>query len=322
MRGILLVNLGTPASCKKEDVQRFICDMLSDPLVSGLPERQSKFLAKNIIAPLSSSKSLEKYKLIWRKEEPKISPLLYHMQQLAAELESRKGLPVEIAMRYGKPDVEQAIDSLERKCPLLHELIIFPMYPQYAQSTTQTAIDEIGRVFYKRPHSFRLKFVKSYYNHPAYIHALAARAKPYLEKGFDKLVFCYHSLPIKQVESAWEKGREFDYVYQLKETNRLVSNELGISANEQILLYSSQRGNGWLKPFLSTDIGSLPRQGWKRIAIMAPGFTADNMETLYDIDIQARDLFMAAGGKEFTFIPSLNSCDEWIEAVWKIISGY
>jgi ferrochelatase len=83
-----------------------------------------------------------------------------------------------------------------------------------------------------------------------------------------------------------EKGREFDYVYQLKETNRLVSNELGISVNEQILLYSSQRGNGWLKPFLSTDIDSLPRQGWKRIIIMAPGFTVDNMETLYDIDIQ------------------------------------
>ncbi|MDD3789100.1 MAG: ferrochelatase, partial [Petrimonas sp.] len=91
--------------------------------------------------------------------------------------------------------------------------------------------------------------------------------------------------------------------------------------NKEILLYASQRGNGWLKPFLSTDIGDLPKLGWKRIVIMAPGFPIDNMETLYDIDIEARLLFMNAGGEEFTFVPSLNDSEEWVEAVWKIISG-
>lgn len=321
MRGILLVNVGTPASCEKADVQQFIGDMLSDPLVAGRSEMIAQLLAKKIIAPLSSAKSQEKYKLIWRKEEPFVSPVLYYMQKLAQELEVRKGVPVEIAMRYGKPDISEAFRRLEKKCPLMHELIVFPLFPHYAQSTTQTAIDEIGRIFYQRPHSFRLKFIKSYYNHPAYIHALAAHAKPYLENGFDRFVFSYHSLPVAQVENAWKKGREFDYVYQLKETNRLLASELNIPGNEIILLYASQRGSGWLKPFLSTDIGDLPRLGWKRIVVMAPGFPIDNLETLYDIRIQARELFLKSGGEEFTFVPSLNDSDEWMEAVWKIVTG-
>lgn len=321
MRGILLVNVGTPAHCEKAEVQKFIGDMLSDPLVMGRSEWLSAFLARNIIAPISVNKSLEKYKLIWRKEAPVISPILYYMQRLATELEEKKGIPTEIAMRYGEPGFLQAVERLEKRCPLMHELIIFPLFPHYTQSTTQTAINEIGRVFYRHPHSFRLKIVKPYFNHPAYIGALAKRAKPYLEKGYDRFVFSYHSLPVNQVESAWKKGKEFDYVYQLKETNRLLMSELDVQTNKEILLYASQRGNGWLKPFLSTDIGDLPKLGWKRIVIMAPGFPIDNMETLYDIDIEARLLFMNAGGEEFTFVPSLNDSEEWVEAVWKIISG-
>jgi len=206
MRGILLINTGTPASKEKADVKKFICEMLSDPLVMGRPEWQSKFLARNIIAPFSASRSTEKYKQIWRKEEPEISPLLYHMLKLSEKLEVRKGLPVEIAMRYGSPNIEDAFRKLEKKCPLLHEVVIFPLYPHYAQSTTQSSIDEIGRIFYMHPHSFRLKFVAPYYNHPAYINALVECARPYLE-NIDRLIFSYHSLPISQVESAWKRVR-------------------------------------------------------------------------------------------------------------------
>ena len=321
MKGILLINVGTPASPNKCDTKQFIGEMLSDPLLTDKSEWLSAFLARKIIAPLGASGSSEKYKLIWRKEEPIISPQLYHMQHLAQALEEKKGVPVEIAMRYGEPDVKQAIQTLEKRCPLLHEVIVFPMFPQYAQSTTKTAIDEIGRIFYKRPHSFRLKFVEPYYNHPAYINALVSVAKPYIESGIDKLVFSYHSLPVKQVESAWRKGKEFDYVYQLKETSRLICERFQLPPNKAIILFASQRSNKWLKPYLDTDIGDLPKLGMKKIAVMAPGFTVDNLETLYDIDILARKLFMEAGGEEFIFIPSLNATDCWVEAVWKIVSG-
>jgi len=318
MRGILLVNLGTPASYHKADVRKFIGEMLSDPYVTGLSAQLSSLLAWKFIAPLSAKRSASKYKLIWRKEEPLISPLLYHMQQLATTLERKKNIAVEIAMRYGEPDVMHAFRELERKCPLLHEVVVFPLYPHYAQSTTETMKEAIGRIFFSHPHSFRLRFVEPYYNHPAFIQALADRARPYLP-DIDKLVFTYHSLPVKQVESAWRKGKEYDYVYQLKETNNLICKNVGIDPHDTFLFYSSQRGNKWLKPFLNTDIGDLPKLGWKKVAVMAPGFPIDNLETLYDIDIEARRLFMEAGGERFVFIPSLNQKESWVEAIWKIV---
>lgn len=318
MRGILLINVGTPASTDPGDVKEFITAMLSDPLLTGKPEWYSKFLAKNIIAPSSGSRVSEKYKLIWHNEEAPVSPLVYHMRKLAQKLEEQKGVPVEIAMRYGKPDIGSAFRELERKCPLLHEVVVFPLYPHYAQSTTQTSKDMIGDIFYKHPHSFRLKFIEPYYNHPAFIQALTTYAKPYLE-DIDKIIFTYHSLPLAQVEAGWEKGKEYDYLYQLKETNRLFCEKLDIDPHDSFLFYSSQRGKNWLNPFLDTDISDLPKLGWKKVAVIAPGFPTDNMETLYDIDIEARKLFLEAGGEKFTFIPALNSNDLWVEAIWKIL---
>ena len=109
-------------------------------------------------------------------------------------------------------------------------------------------------------------------------------------------------------------------MFQLKETNQLIAKELGLNLNRTFLFYSSQRGRSWLKPFLNTNIGDLPKHGWKNIAVIAPGFSVDNLETLYDIDIEARNIFMKAGGEKFVFIPSLNAEDYWIDALWKIIS--
>ena len=318
MRGILLVNVGTPASTDINDVKEFITAMLSDPLLTGKTEWYSKFLAKNIIGPSSGSRVSEKYKLIWHNEESPVSPLTYHMRKLAQKLEEQKGIPVEIAMRYGKPDVTSAFRELERKCPLLHEVVVFPLFPHYAQSTTQTSKDMIGNVFYKHPHSFRLKFTEPYYNHPAFIQALTSHAKPYLN-DIDKLIFSYHSLPLAQVEAGWKKGKEYDYVYQLKETNRLFCEKLNIDPHDTFLFYSSQRGKKWLNPFLDTDIRDLPKLGWKKVAVVTPGFPIDNLETLYDVDIEARKLFMEAGGEKLSFIPALNSSDVWVEAIWKIL---
>ncbi len=320
MRGILLLNVGTPAECSKPAIEQFIGDMLSDPLVLDKFQPASKFLARRVIAPLSAAKSLEKYSLIWRKEEPTISPILYYMQQLSEKLEKQKNTPVEIAMRYGSPSIEDALNAFSKKESKLTEVVVFPLIPHYAQSSTQTIIEEVKRVNNNNSYSFELKIVKSYFNHPAFIQALATHVKQYLTCDIDRMVFSYHSLPLHQVEQAWRKGKEFDYVYQLKETNQLLTKAMGINQNKTFLFYSSQRGNGWLRPFLNSDIADLPKHGWKNIAVLAPGFPVDNLETLYDIDIEARELFMKAGGEKFTFIPSLNDEDYWIDALWKMIS--
>lgn len=319
MRGIVLLNVGTPAECNKPAVEQFIGDMLADPLVIDKFKPVSKFLARQVIAPISASKSLEKYSLIWRKKEPLISPILYYMQQLGSKLEKEKDIPVEIAMRYGSPSIENAFNALHTRCSTLTEVVVFPLLPHYAQSSTQTSIDEVKRIYNKNNYPFKLRIIGSYYNHPAFIDALATHVRPYLEKDFDRLVFSYHSLPVHQVEKAWKKGKEYDYVYQLKETNLLLGKKLGINQRKTILLYSSQRGKGWLKPFLNKDIADLPKLGWKNILIIAPGFPVDNLETLYDIDIEARRLFMKAGGEKFVYIPSLNAEEYWVDALWKII---
>lgn len=320
MIGIILLNVGTPAECSKPAVEQFIGDMLSDPLVLDKFKRISKFLARKVIAPLGASKSLDKYSLIWRKEEPQISPILYYMQQLKDKLEQQKNVPVEIAMRYGSPSIESAFDSIYKKFPNLTKVIVFPLFPHYAQSSTQTSIDDIKRVYNKKEYPFDFKITEPYYNHPAFINALATHVAPYLTNSFERLVFSYHSLPIHQVKRAWSKGKEFDYVYQVKETNLLLSKKLGINPNKTLLFYSSQRGKGWLKPFLDKDIPDLPKLGWKNIVILAPGFPIDNLETLFDVDIEARELFIKAGGEEFTFVPSLNAEDYWVDAIWKIIT--
>ena len=242
------------------------------------------------------------------------------MQQLGKKMEQQKNVPVEIAMRYGSPSIKSAFDTLLKKCPSLTKVIVFPLLPHYAQSSTQTSNDEINRIYNDNTYPFEIKIIKPYYNHPAYIDALATHVKPYLTNNFDRLVFSYHSLPVHQVEKAWRKGKEFDYVYQLKETNQLLTKKLEVNPNKSLLFYSSQRGKGWLKPFLDKDIADLPKLGWKKIVILAPGFPVDNLETLYDIEIEARELFFKAGGEEFIFIPSLNANNYWVDAIWKIIS--
>lgn len=321
MIGIILLNVGTPAECSKPAVEQFIGDMLADPLVLDKLQPLSKFLARQVIAPLGASKSLRKYSLIWRKEEPQISPIIYYMQQLRKKLEQQKNVPVEIAMRYGSPSIQLAFDSMYKRCPNLSKIVVFPLLPHYAQSSTQTSNDEVKRIYSENNYPFDLKIIKPYYNHPAFIGALASHVSPYLTNNFDRLVFSYHSLPIHQVKKAWRKGKEYDYVYQLKETNMLLTTELGISPSKTLLLYSSQRGKGWLRPFLDSDIADLPKLGWKNIVILTPGFPVDNLETLFDVDIEARELFMKAGGEKFTFVPSLNAENYWVDAIWKIISN-
>ena len=320
MKGIILLNVGTPAECTKEAVEQFIGDMLSDPLVVDKYQPAFKFFARQVIAPMSASKSLRKYSQIWRKSKPALSPILYYMQELANKLQQQKDVPVEIAMRYGEPSVESAFDALHKKCNNLTDVLVFPLMPHYAQSSTQTASEQVMRVYNNNSYPFKIRIIDPYYNHPAFIDALATHTRPYLTDDFDRLVFSYHSLPVHQVHKARQKGKEFDYVYQLKETNQLLTNELGLYPNKTLLFYSSQRGKGWLSPFLDKDIADLPKLGWKKIVIIAPGFPVDNLETLFDVDIEARKLFMKAGGEEFIYVPSLNAEDYWVDAIWKIIS--
>ncbi|NDV69095.1 ferrochelatase [Dysgonomonas sp. 25] len=319
MQGILLVNTGSPRSKHRKDVAAFVTAMLSDPLLMTVPDWFRPILVKGLIVPFRQFASARKYSLIWD-EEHHAAPLLYHMQQLAAKLEKRTEMPVRVAMRYGEPDIASALKSFEEAGSDIHEVIVVPLFPQYAESSYQTTVDEIGRIFMDKPYPFRLNFIKPYYSHPAYIEALCSSLSPFLQKRYDMLLFNYHSLPLSHVEKGWKKGKEFDYVYQLKETVMLVQKQLGLDMLHNRIVFSSAVGSKWLQPFLDETMKEIASEGVKDILIVSPGFACDNLETLYDIKIAAREIFLRNGGKSLTYVPCLNSEDYWIDGLIKIIT--
>ncbi|MDU1890002.1 MAG: ferrochelatase [Dysgonomonas sp.] len=319
MKGVLLVNTGSPKTCERKDVKFFVRSMLSDPYVMTVPDWFRPILVDGIILPLRQFSSTAHYRMIWNKEWGD-SPLLHYAKELASKLEEQTEMPVEVAMRYGQPDIRVALERLMNKNERLHEVVVVPLFPQYAESSYETVRDYVGKCFYKQPYPFRLKFIEPYFDHPAYIDALAESIRPYIKTDYDRLIFTFHSLPLTHVEKGWEKGREFDYVYQVKETIRLLLKELDIDVKKTRLVYHSAMGSKWLEPSLDDAIKGLTESGDKRIIVVAPGFAADNLETLYDINIVARKLFVEHGGKDFTFVPCLNASDYWVDSVAKIIS--
>ncbi|MEN9919242.1 MAG: ferrochelatase [Bacteroidota bacterium] len=320
MRGILIVNTGSPRTKAREDVKFFIGAMLSDPLVMSVPDFIRKTLATKIIAPFRASRSAANYSLIWDNERDQ-SPLLYNTRMLAQKIQESTGMRVEIAMRYGIPSITDALNRLKDKNGTLREVVVVPLFPQYAQSSYQTVVDEVEKCFSEAPYPFKIKTLEPYYKEYGYIHALAESIKPHIIDGYDRLVFSFHSLPLSHVDAGWKKGKEFDYVYQIKETIRLVSKELNIDPQKNRIVYSSAIGKKWLEPDLNKTMLELPRNGVKKIVIITPGFPADNLETLYDIDIVARENFMKGGGEKFTYVPCLNFEQYWIDGLIRIITS-
>jgi ferrochelatase len=305
LKTILLLNTGTPETYDVKDVEDFIGQMLSDPLLTDLPKPISKFLATKIIAPKSAPKSAEKYKLIWHDEYNGISPLMYYMKSIVAKTAQIIDANVMFAMRYGRQNINNAMLQLSHTHNSDDEVIAIPLFPHYAKSSYGSAVKELKRAYVDHSCKFALHIAEPFYDHPEYIDALAKDISPHIH-SVDKLVLVYHSLPMNHINEGEKRGKPFDYVAQIEDTNRLLCERLDISNDKTITLYSSQRRGNWLKPYLNHAIAELPKQGFKRVVITSPGFICDNLETLYDIDIEARALFMEAGGEEFVFIPSLN----------------
>jgi ferrochelatase len=301
-------------------VKQFIGEMLSDPLVMTVPDRIRTILARKIIAPLRCGRTAARYSQIWNRKR-NLPPLIDHTQELALKIARETGLHVETAMRYGSSyAIPQALQRLALHAPALHEVVVAPMFPHYAESSYQTVVDAVGRYFYRQPYPFKLKILEPFYSDPDYIHALAVSIKPFIEKPYDRLVFGFHSLPLKNQQRTREKGKQFDYVYQIKETIRLVSRELGIDPKKNRVVYSSAMGAKWLAPALNSAMRDMPREGVRKIAVACPGFPADNLETLFDVAVRARKIFLENGGEEFNYIPCLNSGGSWAEAIIKMVA--
>jgi ferrochelatase len=325
-RGIILMNLGSPESTRVKDVRRYLNEFLMDGRVIDYPWLFRFFLVRGIIIPFRAPKSAEAYKTIWTKDG---SPLIVITQQLQKSLQSAVDVPVEIAMRYGNPDPKTAYENLIRKIPGLEEVTLVPLYPHYAMSSYETAVEYMKEVHGKNKYSFQLKIIKPYYNEPTYISALAESMRPWLQQDFDHLLFSYHGVPERHIlkgditrqhclrsENCCEidsPAHQYCYRHQCRVTTRLVAQKLNLPADKYSISFQSRLGRSeWLKPYTAARLAELPKVGIKKVLVACPAFVSDCLETLEEISEQGKEIFLHAGGKSFKMIPCLNDNPVWV----------
>lgn len=322
-KGVLLVNLGSPDSTETKDVRRYLREFLSDPKVIDV------WYVRNIILnlfilPSRPQKSAAAYRKIWWKEG---SPLIVLTERLQAKLQKKLDFPVEIGMRYGNPSIKAGLDKL--KAQGCEDIFVIPLYPQYAMSSTETVIDKTNEVQNKFFPTMKLKFLPPFYNDPMYISILAKSIKENLPEEFDKLLFSYHGIPERHIyktdkTNTCEIGKccfkddnpshPTCYRHQCYKTTELVVKELGLSNKQVFQSFQSRLGNDpWLKPFTDHMLEEFPEKKVKKLAVVAPAFISDCLETLEEIQMEGKEEFLEAGGEEFHYIPCLNDRDDLVE---------
>jgi ferrochelatase len=318
--GVLLINLGTPAQPTAKALRPYLKQFLSDPRVVEIPRLLWWPILNGIILNTRPKKSAEKYATIWTRDG---SPLLFHTQRQTKLLKGMLGergygdVTVEYAMRYGEPSVESAIDAMRKAG--VERLLVLPLYPQYAASSSASALDAVLATLQQRRNMPDLRTVRHFYNHPDYIAALAHSVRSYwLQNGRpDKLVLSFHGIPRFSVD----KGDP--YPYQCQETARLLAAALGLSADDFSVVFQSRFGRAeWLTPYASETFKQLGKAKTRRIDVICPGFVADCLETLEEIAIEGKETFLTAGGGEFHYIACLNESPQWISALASLVEKH
>ena len=318
---VLLLNLGTPSAPTPKAVRVYLKEFLSDPRIVEIPRFIWWFILNGIILPIRSSASAKKYASIWL---PQLgSPLMHYSRLQAKALGERftnegHTVLVDLAMRYGKPSAQEALESL--KAQGMERLLLLPLYPQYSATTTASSFDEVFRVLSTWRDQPELRLVKHYHDNPAYIAALREQVlnswdkdgHPDFAKG-DRFVMSFHGLPKRNLM----KGDP--YHCECLKTGRLLGEALGLQPDQYMVTFQSRFGKAeWLKPYTAPTIEQLAKDGCQRIDIFCPGFPADCLETLEEIAMEARDSFLEHGGKDYRYIPCLNGNPKWIEALGDI----
>lgn len=317
--GVLLVNLGTPEAPTAAAVRPYLAEFLADPRVVEIPRFAWRPLLHGVILRVRPARSAERYATIWTREG---SPLLVHSQRQRTLLQGflgqrlkALGLPsdyvrVELGMRYGQPSIADGLYRLhDAGCD---RIVVLPLYPQYAASTTGSAVDALYAAASRLRHVPALRVVDAYHDDAAYITALAQNINDYwLKNGRpDKLVLSFHGVPRRSLD------RGDPYHCHCHKTARLLSAELGLKPEQHMVTFQSRFGRGeWLKPYTRQAIAALAKEGVKRVDVACPGFVSDCLETLEEIALEGRATFLNAGGAEFHAIPCLNERPAWIAAL-------
>jgi len=321
-KAVLLVNLGSPASTSAIDVKEYLREFLTDERVIDIPFVR-KFVVPQIILRTRPKKSAEAYKKIWTE---KGSPLIVISEKQQELLQKQIEIPVYLAMRYGQPSIASILKKMNEDG--ITDVLLIPMYPHYAMSSYETVVVKVEEEIKNLGLPIQTTLVQPFYNEKAYIKALVASAKPYLEKGFDKLLFSFHGIPERHLiigdpshahcltENCCKKehpAHHTCYRHQCLSTADAFLKEAGIPENKSFISFQSRLGKDpWLQPYTDKTIQRFAEEGHKRVLVIMPAFVADCLETLEEIGQEGKEIFEENGGEELVTIPCLNEHPDWI----------
>jgi len=313
---ILLINLGSPGAPTKTAVRKFLTEFLNDKRVIDFPWLFRKLLVNLIIIPFRLKKSTRLYKMLWTEEG---SPLIFLTEKLKKKLQNKLGnnAKVFVGMRYGNPGYKQALSEIKKEG--FDKIVVFPLFPQYALSTTETAVKAVEHEIRKQNILSEISVIPSFYNHPQFIKVFAGQIKKYHPETYDHIVFSYHGLPLRQDQKSqpanWHSPDKYAYSKACIETTELIARNLELPTEKFSVGFQSRLSRNWLSPFTDELLPQKLKEGNKKILIAAPSFVADNLETIIEIGQDYRQEFIENGGEMLQLVESLNATDEWVDAL-------
>jgi len=335
MKGVLMVNLGSPESTDPKDVKKYLGEFLMDERVIDLPKFARTLLVKGIILNTRPKQSAKAYQKIWWDEG---SPLIVLSKRLQKKVDDITSVPIALAMRYGKPSIYEGLQELHDKG--VNEVLLMPLYPQYAMATTETIIvlaDQLKNEYFPE---IQFTLVPPFYNHDDYTRVLGTSIAEKLENvDYDYLMFSYHGVPERHIRKSditkehckidgsccqtTSKAHQYCYRHQCFKTTENVAKFLQLKEGTYGTSFQSRLGfDPWLKPYTDRTIEAMAKQGIKKLAIVTPAFVSDCLETLEEISMEGKEIFKENGGEEFTFIPCINDRQDWVKTLSRWIDEW
>ena len=327
---VLLLNVGTPDSPDTFKVRKYLSEFLNDKRVIDIPWLLRKLLVNFIIVPFRASRSAKLYQKLWTE---KGSPLLFHGISLQKKLQQKLGEAyiVEFATNYGRPNINEVVKKVLKQN--VNRIIAFPLFPQYASSTTGSAIEKLLKLLSSKYNIPAITTIVQYYDNPLYLEAMVSLISNYDYQSFDHIIISYHGLPLNQVnKSHYGKACEhYNCIIEVTEqnqycyhascyaTSRLLAEKLNLDESRYTVCFQSRIAKNWLSPFTDEVITTLAKEGKKRLLVICPSFTADNLETTIEIGHEYKNLFLQNGGTKLTLVESLNDSERWVDAIGEMV---
>lgn len=332
--GVLLIQLGTPDSPKTRDVRKYLTEFLNDPRVIDIPWIARKILVNGIIVPFRAPKSAKIYKELWDLSAG-VSPLMTHTKQVQSLLQEsfqNDHVTVEMAMRYQNPSMESVLERMHHAN--YDQLIILPLFPQYASASTGSAVEKAMDIIRKWWVIPEIKIINQFYDNEGYIDSIVDNAQSFNLSEYDHILFSYHGLPERQVDKVYEgtdlcsdqpceseinEANKFCYKATSFATTRLIAEKIGLKEDQYTVCFQSRLDKKWLTPFSDKVVEEWGKKGAKKLLVFSPAFVADCLETLIEIGEEYQEIFEEHGGEKVQLVPSSNCHPLFVKGLEKLI---